>query len=126
MQQPKVQEPLVECRVLCKVYKGYDGSYHREGAIIKVPQSWIEKGTLREAGHPEHIIDRPLMPISEERAEAEKKSSAPESTKPFEAEVKRREAWAKMSQTAEEMVKKDQMEVTRRVLESMGGSLPSK
>jgi L-lactate utilization protein LutB len=124
--QEKKKEEMVECRVLCPIYRGVDGHSYRKGSTITVPKSWIEKGTTYEAGHPENIISRPLKPLSEERAELEQQANAPENTGSFDAEVRKREAWMKMNQTAETMIKKDQMEATRQVLESMGGTLPTK
>ena len=124
MQEPKKKEEMVECRVLCPIYRGVNGQSYRKGSVIAVPQSWIEKGTIHEAGHPEIIISRPLKPMAEEKAELEERANAPENTQPFDAEVRKREAWAKVNQTAETIIKKDQMESTRAVLQSMGGTLP--
>lgn len=122
MQQPQMKENLIECRVLCPIYKGIDGRYYRKGAVIKVPESWIAKGTVHEAGHPETIIDRPLKPLSEEQVELNR-TAAPESTAGFDAEVKKREAWERMNKAAEDMLQKDQIEATKRAMMSAGVSI---
>ena len=120
---PSQKEKTIECRVLCPVYHGADGKYYRKGATIVVPESWVAKGTTHEAGHPEIIIDRPLKPLSEEQAELEQQINAPKDNAVFDAEVKKREAWSAVSQSAEDMIRKDQDESTKRAMIAAGMSI---
>jgi len=111
---PLVKEKMIEARVMHPSYVGTDGRAHRRGTVITVPESWVEKGTTRcKRGDQFVVVDQALKPIADEQRERAAKENAPDTSKAFEGEVARREAWQKLSDDAEKIHRERALEAAK-------------